>query len=52
MCEKDSYNPEEIKIQVVKDEDANGAAISKLKEEKERLLKRIAEIDRILATQG
>lgn len=47
--EKDSYNPEEIKIEVVEDEDANGTAISKLKEEKEKLLRRIAEIDEILS---
>lgn len=47
--EKDSYNPEEIKIEVVEDEDANGTAISKLKEEKEKLLRRVAEIDEILS---
>lgn len=46
---KGLYDPDEIKIEVVENDKFN---TNKLKEEKERLLKRIAEIDRILATQG
>ena len=41
--EKDSYNPEEIKIET------GGADTDRLREEKERLLKRIAEIDELLS---
>ena len=47
--EKDSYNPEEIKIEVVEDEETGGADTDRLREEKERLLKRIAEIDELLS---
>lgn len=47
---KELYNTEEIMIEVVEKDDE--IDVNKLREEKERLLKRIAEIDRILATQG
>lgn len=42
---KDTYSPEEIKIEIAED---NKNSREKLKEEKERLLKRIAEIDKLL----
>ena len=44
------YNvPVEIKIEVVEDEETGGADTDRLREEKERLLKRIAEIDELLS---
>ena len=47
---KELYNTEEIMIEVVEKDDE--IDVNKLREEKERLLKRITEINRILATQG
>ena len=43
------YDPEEIKIEIVENDKID---INKLKEEKERLLKRIAEIDKVLTANA
>lgn len=46
---KGVYDPEEIKIEIVENDKID---INKLKEEKERLLKRIAEIDKVLTANA
>lgn len=46
--EKNFYNAEEVEIEVIEDDNENGLNMDKLKEEKEKLLKRIAEIDELL----
>lgn len=46
--EKNFYNAEEVEIEVIKDDNENELNMDKLKEEKEKLLKRITEIDEFL----